>query len=1361
MAKKDRHFRQSSSRLQSKRQISPSKSFHFNLIIIIAALAIVALFTLALQTKWSGELGALSGITGATIAADCAVFSDEASCASNACCGWNVDTCYLAVDGDVDGICDTDQDNCPLDFNPDQADSDADGIGDACDICYGASNADSDSDSYCDENDNCPTDSNPDQLDTDSDGVGDICDGCPVDSSKIDPGICGCYVPDDDSDSDGTPDCNDICPYDSENDVDGDNLCGNVDNCPSVWNDQTDSDADGIGDACDVCYGASNADSDGDGYCDENDNCPGTLNPDQTDADSDGIGDACDNCPNDINEDQTDLDGDGAGDVCDEDDDGDGYNDDGDNCPFDFNPDQTDSDSDSVGDACDICSGFDDNGADADSDGMPDACDSCPDDAENDADGDGICGNVDNCPIVWNQEQIDGDGDGIGDECDLCSGFDDNGSDADDDGIADACDNCINASNPSQEESDSFEWTECLGNSPEITNTGDDSNFQFALPFGFQYFGRDIISIDVDSNGEIELLESGESCYDCSDYGTHYDGQYYDSIFALDDDLEMNPGDIGGNAQYGLCNLGDKIIVQWRGSTYSDYDRNNYPIDFEVVIHQNGDVQWNFKTLNYSGYGYDLFSGLGVDGGDDIELSSAQNEAETSYYWTSGSAAINPRDGDGIGDACDNCPDVSNVNQSDADYDSVGDACDSAVNLPETGQTLCYNQDGELIDCASAQQDGELKAGVGWPSPRFIDNSDGTITDALTRLVWPKDANIMQNRDPIWDADNIAEDGKVSWQHALDYIVKLNDEEYLGYADWRLPNINELASFVNSNETNQSSWLAGQGFMNISPYAPYYYWSSTTSSRQKTRAWVVYMLSGNEGTNAKSFDRYVWPVRSQTDGVTALPKTGQANCYDSSGNGRSCAGTGEDGEILAGIDWPDSRFTTNTDTVIDELTGIEWVKDASTPAIYECTISGAQTWQQALDYIACLNSNNHLGYSDWRLPNRIELRSVTNYEQPRQHLWLIGQGFSNVQNGFYWASTSYAYSPSSAWNVEIGAAGHVDGNTKFTSYYVWPVRGGNEGGADADQDSIPDVGDNCPDSYNLNQSDSDSDSIGDACDVTEGTAPPGFVETTTPVENGTQVNLSGSGIVVLFVIPLGESADITNVGITAVEGLTVISNLTLPAGVTKSAQVIMPAGSSAVCVDDSEDAMLSASCADAGEVSVPCPGTAGGFDCAVINSTLFSVSGLSHSAIGSYTSAAAAAGGSGRKNEVVQFVNVSLPAALPAVEEKPAAPLPEIALPAELVAPVSEAPAQPAPANITNISAPPKAIIGKTMIIISLLTIVVVALIIIIFTARKRAPKLKFGEDIERIKRIENHEKRAAELEKSFNRGFAPDKQSR
>lgn len=58
-------------------------------------------------------------------------------------------------------------------------------------------------------------------------------DLCPYNPEKTEPGICGCFEPDDDNDADEIEDC--------------------IDNCRGTFNpDQEDSDSDGFGDACDL-----------------------------------------------------------------------------------------------------------------------------------------------------------------------------------------------------------------------------------------------------------------------------------------------------------------------------------------------------------------------------------------------------------------------------------------------------------------------------------------------------------------------------------------------------------------------------------------------------------------------------------------------------------------------------------------------------------------------------------------------------------------------------------------------------------------------------------------------------------------------------------------------------------------------------------------------------------------------------------------------------------------------------------------------------------------------------------------------------------------------------------------------------
>jgi hypothetical protein len=171
---------------------------------------------------------------------------------------------------DTDGVPDG-ADNCPFNDNADQADTDHDGEGDACDF-------DADGDGFIDEGgDNCPGVYNPDQFDSDFDGQGDACDN--------------------DVDGDGVDNSADKCPgtligftvaSDGCDDFDGDGVSDvGGDNCPFDSNsDQADHDGDGQGDACDV-------DDDNDGFDDGADNCPTISNPDQTDTDGNGTGDAC------------------------------------------------------------------------------------------------------------------------------------------------------------------------------------------------------------------------------------------------------------------------------------------------------------------------------------------------------------------------------------------------------------------------------------------------------------------------------------------------------------------------------------------------------------------------------------------------------------------------------------------------------------------------------------------------------------------------------------------------------------------------------------------------------------------------------------------------------------------------------------------------------------------------------------------------------------------------------------------------------------------------------------------------------------------------------------------------------------
>lgn len=290
--------------------------------------------------------------------------------------------CLDNSDGDTFNNVD---DNCPTVTNQDQADFNNDGVGDAC--------SDSDGDGVIDSADNCPMDINPLQEnsdgafetikrgdacdeDDDNDDVLDTVDNCQFafnpkqedrERTTLNPGGDGrgdaCDL---DGDSDGVSDSADTCPTVPNPtqetkfcaaDSDGDGITDPADNCPTVPNpDQLNTDVatgDTTGDACESVALGGDGDTDGDGFKDFDadgnkfDLCqftPSATNEARfctNDIDNDGVINDLDNCPADSNANQTDLDQDGKGDTCDDDKDGDKVSDDADNCPLIANPDQS------------------------------------------------------------------------------------------------------------------------------------------------------------------------------------------------------------------------------------------------------------------------------------------------------------------------------------------------------------------------------------------------------------------------------------------------------------------------------------------------------------------------------------------------------------------------------------------------------------------------------------------------------------------------------------------------------------------------------------------------------------------------------------------------------------------------------------------------------------------------------------------------------------------------------------------------------------------------------------------------------------------------------------------------------------
>ncbi len=106
----------------------------------------------------------------------------------------------------------------------------------------------------------------------------------------------------------------------------------------------------------------------------------------------------------------------------------------------------------------------------------------------------------------------------------------------------------------------------------------------------------------------------------------------------------------------------------------------------------------------------------------------------------------------------------------------------------------------------------------------FVDNGDGTVTDNATGLMWARN-----------DSGEDVPAG-LDWEEALAWVETRNAAEYLGFSDWRLPNVKELQSIVDytrSPETDGSAAIDpvfnATGITNEAGAADYaFYWSGTT-----------------------------------------------------------------------------------------------------------------------------------------------------------------------------------------------------------------------------------------------------------------------------------------------------------------------------------------------------------------------------------------------------------------------------------------------------------------------------------------------------------------------------------------------------
>jgi hypothetical protein len=307
-----------------------------------------------------------------------------------------------------------------------------------------------------------------------------------------------------------------------------------------------------------------------------------------------------------------------------------------------------------------------------------------------------------------------------------------------------------------------------------------------------------------------------------------------------------------------------------------------------------------------------------------------------------------------------------------------------SAKLPDTGQ--------EHIESYTPVPGEDMTYTINPPSYTKLD-ADGheldtaaaewaMVRDNVTGLIW----EVKTDDDTIHDKDDLYNLPDARAQ----FIAELNDSNFGGYSDWRLPTIKELANIAHRGNSDPA--INTDFFANTMTSTAY--WSDTAAVwKAADRGWAVDFGSGDVLRNDSGSKGAALLVRAVRGGQLT------GNLVDN-GDG----------------------------TVTDTATGLMWQQ----------LESGMMTWAAALDHCETLSL---AGYGDWRLPNINELYSIVHHKlEPDEGVPLIDSTFfPNAGAAPYWSSTTFVNYTDKAWKVDF-SYGHILIHIKSEGYNVRAVR---------------------------------------------------------------------------------------------------------------------------------------------------------------------------------------------------------------------------------------------------------------------------------------------------------------------------------
>ncbi|HBS05352.1 MAG TPA: hypothetical protein DEA96_10325 [Leptospiraceae bacterium] len=305
----------------------------------------------------------------------------------------------------------------------------------------------------------------------------------------------------------------------------------------------------------------------------------------------------------------------------------------------------------------------------------------------------------------------------------------------------------------------------------------------------------------------------------------------------------------------------------------------------------------------------------------------------------------------------------------------------------KTGQTQCWDQDGDSVSCSGTGQDGDYQKGVDQdytgPEAHATYSSDYTTSDNVTGLTWTS--------CPLGKSGATCGSGSATTYNyfaALNACASLNTENsgagYASRTNWRLPTYAEIGTLVQWSLRDPS--VDSSAFPGI-PYSPGEYQMHSTAINPAGSQSSMFSANLGYGYNNN------WGQGKLETGIVHCVSgiAGQAESYTDHGDG----------------------------TVTDNVTQLMWQKCPRGYSGSDCDTGDEDLmdWQGDLDYCNSLSLKSRT----WRLPNASELASLGDMSS---YSPAINQTYfpHPVTNPLTWrafnSSTTVTDATNTAYNVE-------------------------------------------------------------------------------------------------------------------------------------------------------------------------------------------------------------------------------------------------------------------------------------------------------------------------------------------------------